>query len=486
MDGSGGSTGSGIAARSRRDVTEYGPANHEALCLFLRDRFGADSWQASQDAFAWRFAGPSVQKMALWVCSREGRVVGQQAGLRVALSVGQSGDEHTVKALWAIDLMVDPAWRLRGVAPALMDRLNDAAPLVAGLGISPEAHRAFLRAGWTDLGRVPRFVRLLRPLQAGQAPVGSWTPGRWAARLSRAAVPLLAGYDSVVLGMAWLAGCRFDAVDAFDDRVDALWQSACRHWPVVGWRDAAYLAWRFDTAPQAGAYERYYLRRGTEVIGYAVLRRERDVMTVIDYFCAPRWLPALFVHCLTTARRKGARVLTCLALPPWTRAVLRGLGFLRRSGPRMMMRVQDPHLPLTILTRPENWHITDADSDLDHRLSSPSGGRTVSSSVHSLAAEGYAMTTIETHSTAIAGIVRAHIIANFLFGDDGGLKDDDSLLDAGALDSTGVMELVAYLEEQFTIVIQDQDLVPENLDSINRIAHFVTSLQSRQTASATG
>ena len=70
--------------------------------------------------------------------------------------------------------------------------------------------------------------------------------------------------------------------------------------------------------------------------------------------------------------------------------------------------------------------------------------------------------------------VREYIIENLLFGEDGQeLSNDDSLLDKGVIDSTGVMELVAFLEEQFEITVADTELVPENLDSINRMAQFV-------------
>ncbi len=53
------------------------------------------------------------------------------------------------------------------------------------------------------------------------------------------------------------------------------------------------------------------------------------------------------------------------------------------------------------------------------------------------------------------------------------LKDSDSLLDNGVIDSTGVLELVTFLEENYNITVEDDELVPENLDSIDNIALFV-------------
>lgn len=71
--------------------------------------------------------------------------------------------------------------------------------------------------------------------------------------------------------------------------------------------------------------------------------------------------------------------------------------------------------------------------------------------------------------------VRNFIVGNFLFGEADGLQDDTSFLEAGILDSTGVMEVVGFLEEQFSIRIDDDELTPENLDSISSIERFVSS-----------
>lgn len=75
--------------------------------------------------------------------------------------------------------------------------------------------------------------------------------------------------------------------------------------------------------------------------------------------------------------------------------------------------------------------------------------------------------------------IKDYIIENFLFGDAEPLKDDAmSLLDNGIIDSTGVMELVAFLEGDLGLSIEDEDLVPENLDSVNNLVGFVTRKQA--------
>jgi acyl carrier protein len=70
--------------------------------------------------------------------------------------------------------------------------------------------------------------------------------------------------------------------------------------------------------------------------------------------------------------------------------------------------------------------------------------------------------------------IRTFIVNNFLFGDDkGSLKAEDSFLENGIIDSTGVLELVGHLEEHYRIEVKDSDLVPDNLDSIRKVASFV-------------
>jgi acyl carrier protein len=72
--------------------------------------------------------------------------------------------------------------------------------------------------------------------------------------------------------------------------------------------------------------------------------------------------------------------------------------------------------------------------------------------------------------------VRTFVADNFLFREDRvQLSDMESLLDAGLIDSTGVLELVAFVESQFRIQVADAEIVPDNLDSIQSIVRYVKS-----------
>ena len=72
-----------------------------------------------------------------------------------------------------------------------------------------------------------------------------------------------------------------------------------------------------------------------------------------------------------------------------------------------------------------------------------------------------------------AEVIRNYIVENFLFGDDSGLEDDTSFLEEGILDSTAALELVGFIEEKFSITVEDEEVVPDNLDSINNVVNFI-------------
>ncbi len=70
--------------------------------------------------------------------------------------------------------------------------------------------------------------------------------------------------------------------------------------------------------------------------------------------------------------------------------------------------------------------------------------------------------------------IRFFIIENFLYGqDDHGLRDDVSFLSNGLIDSTGVLELVSFVETRYGISVKDDELIPDNFDSIDNLSKFI-------------
>ena len=72
--------------------------------------------------------------------------------------------------------------------------------------------------------------------------------------------------------------------------------------------------------------------------------------------------------------------------------------------------------------------------------------------------------------------VRQYVLDNFLMGGDPGrITDDVSFIEKGIIDSTGVLELVSYIQETFNIRVEDAEMIPENLDSLEKIEKYVRS-----------
>ena len=69
--------------------------------------------------------------------------------------------------------------------------------------------------------------------------------------------------------------------------------------------------------------------------------------------------------------------------------------------------------------------------------------------------------------------IHDHIVNNILFGDAERLQEDVSFQESGILDSTGFLELIAFVEEKYGLDIADEELVPENFDTLRKMARFV-------------
>ena len=75
--------------------------------------------------------------------------------------------------------------------------------------------------------------------------------------------------------------------------------------------------------------------------------------------------------------------------------------------------------------------------------------------------------------------IMEYIALNFLFSDDGyNLPDDASFLQEGVIDSTGVLELVMFVEETYDIAVADEEIVPENFDSVAQLTAYISGKMS--------
>lgn len=78
----------------------------------------------------------------------------------------------------------------------------------------------------------------------------------------------------------------------------------------------------------------------------------------------------------------------------------------------------------------------------------------------------------------ITAQVRQFILTNFYLPDPTALTDDTSLLQSGVIDSTGVLEVISFIEEAFGVAVEDEEMIPDNLDSIARIRAYLDRKRS--------
>jgi GNAT superfamily N-acetyltransferase len=341
--------------------------DHEALRRFQTRLFGPQARQLEPARSRWLFeANPAGEPHApeIWIYGG-GEIVGQQSGILHRLKAG--AEEH--RAAWAIDLMVDPAWRLRGVGPALSERLARSHPITVALGATDLLYPTLLRSGWCDLGHIPTYVRPLRP-----ARLAAW----WRRRgpRARAAAQLVA--PGLRLADTWnrlaSGGLALRPIERFESAADEIWSRLSPRYPILARRDATTLAWRFDRSPDAGLYRRFYLRRGAEVVGYLVLREgtllDAPVSFVVDSLCAPEQTLALLTLAIGEALRGEAGAMLLDTLNERGRPAFRRAGFfpIRKQSPRRFLWRTQPELESLhpLLRDRSNWYVTRADSDWDH------------------------------------------------------------------------------------------------------------------------
>ena len=80
---------------------------------------------------------------------------------------------------------------------------------------------------------------------------------------------------------------------------------------------------------------------------------------------------------------------------------------------------------------------------------------------------------------SIENKVRKFILDNYLFTDDESeLENNDSFLEKGIIDSTGILEVIYFMEEEFGVKVADDEMLPENLDSVQNVVTFIEKKQS--------
>jgi Acetyltransferase (GNAT) domain len=224
------------------------------------------------------------------------------------------------------------------------------------------------RVGYVDVGRLTRFVKVLRSRAVLDAYAGSRPLARAAAPFGRVLVdPLLAARDRL---RRRPRGLRVERPDRFDERFESLWEALWREHGITSERNAELLNWKYEMGEPGGIYRVLaVVGEDDDVAGYAVFRVRNEIRHLVDVAFMPvrEVLDALLSAVVRDSRAGGATAITTLYLGPATLLTerLRAFGFVRRvdeSGLRVYVPGES-ELDRQLVD-PDNWYFLTGDADV--------------------------------------------------------------------------------------------------------------------------
>jgi len=256
----------------------------------------------------------------------------------------------------------------RGLSDALVRELERSADsFILALWFAPFNYGLHRRLGWTEIPSCPSWVKLYdpRPFVRGRVPARLEGAAAWGARA------LLRGLD-LALPRAPGGGLRVEALTRFDERFDLLAAAASPGFPVIAYRDRAYLEWKYGSRPFV-AYRILAALEGERLLGYLVFRVDRSGEPakglLVDFLTLPsrpEVFRALLLEVLRHLRAEAIGYVVAFTTRPEFGRVLRRCGFLRSPRPNpIMISGWEGRFPPEQVARREDWYLTRSDGDGD-------------------------------------------------------------------------------------------------------------------------
>lgn len=344
------------------DITRYRPDDRRPVEALYRRVFGHDAAEGSRLRWEWQYRrNPNNpgQEPEIWI-AREGTVaVGQYATMPVRLSLG--GRE--VQGSWGMDVMVAPERQRQGLGEALFRTWDRNVGASLGLGLSESSHRLFQKLRWPEVGPVPCFVKPLTR-RALRRP-------NWPQPVNRLVSALTLPFVKLVSRTRPLRA-EVRLIQRFDDSFTHLWESLAPKFAFAVRRDAAYLNWKFVSAPHV-RYSIAALRRDDRTIGYAVYRHLHEprgrVTLLADFLADPddeTAMPTLLHWIDREARQADSDKIRAFAMHAAYRRALRRSGYFQvKSTMEFVAKINAIDVPAAFYEELDTWHVTAGDSDQD-------------------------------------------------------------------------------------------------------------------------
>ena len=344
------------------EITRYRPDDKRAVEALYRRVFGIDAAESSRLRWDWQYRrNPNNpgQEPEIWIAREGTTLVGQYATMPVRLSL--KGQE--VQGSWGMDVMVAPERQRQGLGEILFRTWDRNVGASLGLGLSESSYRLFQKLNWPDVGPVPLLVK---PLTRRALRRPNW-PVALNRLVSALTLPVV-----LVVSRARPMRAEVRLVQRFDDSFTALWEQVATKFDLAVRRDAAYLNWKYVTAPHV-RYSIAVVRREDRNIGYAVYRHLYEprgrVTLLVDFLTDPDD-EAAFRTLLNwidrEARQADSDKIRVFAMHEGFRRVLRRSGYFQvKSTMEFVVKINGVDVESGFYENTDGWHVTLGDSDQD-------------------------------------------------------------------------------------------------------------------------
>jgi len=344
------------------EIDRYRPDDKRSVEGLYRRVFGNDAAEASRLRWDWQYRrNPNNpgHEPEIWIAREGPAIVGQYATMPVKLSVRG----HEVQGSWGMDVMVAPERQRQGLGEVLFRTWDRNVGAALGLGLSDSSYRLFQKLRWPDVGPVPCLVK---PLTRRALRRPSW-PTPLNRLVSALALPII---KIVARSRPLRAEVRL--IQRFDDSFTALWNGLAPTFGLAVRRDAAYLNWKYVSAPHV-RYSIAALRRDDRNVGYAVYRHVHEprgrVTVLVDFLTDPAdeaGLSTLLHWVDREARKADSDKIRTFAMHAVFRRALRRSGYFQvKSTMEFVVKVNAVDVDPAFYEQTDTWHITLGDSDQD-------------------------------------------------------------------------------------------------------------------------
>ena len=344
------------------EVVRYRPEDRRAVEALYRRVFGHDAAVASRLRWDWQYRlNPNNpgQEPEIWIAREGTTIIGQYATMPVQLHV--AGRE--VRGSWGMDVMVAPERQRQGLGEILFRTWDRNVGAALGLGLSDASHRLFQKLRWPEVGPLPCLVKPLtrRALRRPDWPVLLNRIVSWLT------LPLV-----LIVARPRPLGAEVRLIQRFDDTFTELWDAVAPKLAFAVRRDAAYLNWKYVSAPHV-RYTVAALRREDRNVGYAVYRHLHEprgrVTLLVDVLADPEDAAGMATLLRWVDREaRGAdsdKIRTFVMHAGFRRALKRAGYFQVKSSVEFVAKVNGVEVPPAFYENTDNWHVTLGDSDQD-------------------------------------------------------------------------------------------------------------------------